>query len=123
MYQVHPPHRNGSPQKSQWTIPEEDETACFDAATAMNWLVGDAGWGLHIVNTSPTWLGTCIDGTRSFVAKFVGNVSTNVWHGYPADHRKPQDVPADEVLRAWLAQGRLGKAKIRKLAKGQPCRL
>jgi hypothetical protein len=47
-----------------------------------------------------------------------------IWHGYPADHqRSPSDIPDEEILKAWINLGLVTPAKVRKLAKGQPCNL
>jgi hypothetical protein len=125
VYQVHPNHRNGRADKSQWTIPQGDEIQCFQQADARTWLLVNRGWGLHIQNGGPQLLGLSQDRDRAlFVAKFVSSAAPVVWHGYPADHqRHPQDIPAPEILKAWLDSGLLIPAKIRKLSRGQPCNL
>ena len=56
------------------------------------------------------------------MAKFVGN--RDIWYGYPADHqRNQQDIPTERVRRIWMQGGVLTPAKIRKITRGQPCRL
>ena len=92
-------------------------------ARTSHWLVGKIGWGLHLAAGKPDYLGVARDHeTKVFVAKFTGE--QNVWHGYPADHRRNhQDIPTEQVLTAWIRDGLLARAKIRKLTRGQPCRL
>lgn len=124
MYQIHPHHRNGHPHKSQWTISELEEQACYAATVTAAWILDRRGWGLHFANGQLDWLGTDKFGVRRlFVAKFVGSRNDD-WHGYPADHmRRAQDIPPTEILGMWLQGGVLPPAKIRKLMKGQPCNL
>ena len=98
---------------------------CFDRARVDRWLihVENVGWGLHLPAGKPDYLGVAQDHeSRIFVAKFVRN--QDVWHGYPADHRRNhQDIPTERVLHGWMRDGLLARAKIRKLTRGQPCRL
>jgi hypothetical protein len=130
MYIINPHHRNSNTNKSQWTISVGDEIGCFNHAKHQNWLTANKGWGLHIVNSAPNWLGVAQDQTTQlFVAKFVGNPSNSAasgteWHGYPANYRvNNQDIPDEDILQKWLNTNILPAAKIRKLAKGQPCNL
>jgi len=37
-------HRNGSPRKSQWTIPEDQERRVFSDAYSQGWYEGTVGW-------------------------------------------------------------------------------
>lgn len=122
-YQVNPLHRSGALGKSQWRILVSEEISCFDRARAAGWLDVDVGWGLHVLNGTPAYVGVARDHeTRVFVAKFTG--SLRVWHGYPADHRQScGDIPTEHVLGRWMRDGLLGRAKVRKLTRGQPCRL
>ena len=121
-YRPHPHHRNRMPGKSQWTIPVADEITCFKRAATSGWLLNLAGWGLHIPNKNPDWLGVAQDhSTQVFIAKFVGR-QQNQWHGYPADHcRNAQDIPHEQVLYAWIDSKLLSTAKIRKVMRGQRC--
>jgi len=123
-YQCHPHHRNRNPNKSQWTITETEEIGCFRLTWVSAWIVDSAGWGLHLVNGSPDYLGMAQDRhTRVFIAKFVSNGGQAEWHGYPADHGRTSDRPHDEVIGTWLADRTLPAAKIRKIQKGEPCNL
>ena len=123
-YRSNPPHRNRAPEKSQWTITRDQEIAAFELAWRRSWLLSCAGWGFHYEENRLEYLGVAQDhATRLFVAKFVCDSEPELWHGYPADHRKQQDVPDEAILNRWLREDVLPAAKIRKLAKGQPCKL
>jgi hypothetical protein len=125
MYTVHPHHRNGNPHKSQWTINKGEEVVCFENARLYCWLIVDNGWGLHLIDKRPHCLGVGKDRHRRlFVAKFVGKLATDEWHGYPADHViNFRDIPPAPVLQSWLEKNLVRAAKIRKISKGQPCSL
>ena len=124
-YCVHPHHRNGTPHKSQWSIPESQERNVFIHARDQNWLLQTVGWGLHVVNGRVEYLGTTHNGTRClFVAKFVDASENHTWHGYPADHqRRPSDIPSVCILQRWMTSNLLRRAVIRKIVRGQPCSL
>lgn len=100
------------------------EEASFNRSWAEGWLLDECGWGLHIVNGGPDWLGTAQDHeSRVFIAKFVGQLDSD-WHGYPADHvRNPQDIPHENVLGSWLDDELMSAAKVRKVMRGQRCSL
>jgi hypothetical protein len=124
-YNSNPKHRNNSPQGSQWTITTADEYICFASADRAGWLLPAEGWGLHLVAGTPDYLGIGVDRSRRlFLAKFVASTSPPTWHGYPADHEMhQQDIPHPKILDKWLQSKTLTAPKIRKLGKGQPCRL
>lgn len=126
VYVIHPDHRNRSPEKSQWSIDPPREFQVFQCSKQRGWLSrGSSGWGLHIPNGSPEILGVAVDHrTPVFVAKFVRDPSFAQWHGYPASHQdRSGDVPDHDVLADWERSGLLGPAKVRKILRGQPCRL
>jgi len=125
MYVINVHHRNGNIRKSQWTISEPEELSCFDNCQLKGWYEGPKGWGLHVVEEMPDWLGVAANATSQlFIAKFVADEQCMQWHGYPADYRRNHhDIPIDKVLRLWLVQSVLPRAKVRKIAKGQPCNL
>jgi hypothetical protein len=60
-----------------------------------------------------------------FIAKFVDSNKNDQWHGYPADPcgNKQQDIPPETVLNIWLQEQYLRPSIIRKLTKGQKCKL
>ena len=119
-YVPNPVHRNGTPGKSQWTIAAHDEQRSFDRCVEEGWYRQNTGWGLHLHDGKPDWLGVTRDHrTPSFIAKFVGADGT--WHGYPADVTHSKDVPSEVVIGAWLDQNLLSRAKGRKVIRGQPC--
>lgn len=124
-YGIHPHHRTPTPQKSQWTIDRPAETQVFLRASQANWLNGTKGWGLNLVNGSPDYLGVDETGTvQLFIARFEDSNATDKWHGYPMDHvRRSQDRPPGQVKQAWIDAGLLTPAKVRKVARGQPCTL
>lgn len=124
VYNHHPAHRNNTPRKSQWLIPEHEELRIFELCLARTWIVGTFGWGLHLVNGHPDYLGVAQDRvTQVFIAKFVREPAAPNWHGYPAEHSRTWDRPDDTVLEMWLLGDVLPPAKVRKISKGQPCKL
>jgi hypothetical protein len=85
-------------------------------------------WGLHFRDELVSYLGVTKSAApekrRLFVAKFIDNNGNNRWHGYPADHvLNQQDIPPENILGNWLENQYLRTATIRKLSKGQKCRL
>lgn len=129
-YITHPPHRNGNPNKSQWTITPDAELACFALSGNEAWLLLEVGigWGLHLEvdgtgTANVSYLGENAARNRVlFLAKFVG--TSGQWHGYPCDPQaKAQDIPKPAILESWLAKKLLPAAKIRRILKGQPCSL
>ena len=122
-YLHNPRHRDGSPSKSQWTINYDQELTCFKKSHTNSWLSTDTGWGLHFNNRKVDHLGISCDRLRRlFIAKFIANSNPSYWHGYPADYQiNVRDIPAVEILDAWIANKIFSPAKIRKISKGQPC--
>lgn len=128
-YLFHPDHRNGTQGKSQWTIDQDEEFNCVTNAIANSTLslAETFGWGLHLVNGLPEYLGVGANhGSQVFVAKFKchDGVAPRQWHGYPADHAaRDQDIPPSKVLLAWRNAGFLTKAKASKILLGKRCSL
>jgi hypothetical protein len=124
-YASKPDHRDNTVVKSQWTITVEQEVGSFRLAEAQHWFDDDRGWGLHLENRSAAYLGLGIDRThRLFVARFEGARNNTYWHGYPADHtRRTEDIPTEWIALQWIAENYLPKPKVRKLLKGQRCKL
>ncbi|MBF4519119.1 hypothetical protein IRZ71_22425 [Flavobacterium sp. ANB] len=115
--------RTGNPNKSQWIIDFEDEIQCFINTINNNWKDGFEAWGLKIENASLQVVGVNNNGQLK-LAKFVDGTNTNVWHGYPADHMtKAQDRPTTSILKDWVDQGFISKAKMNKIRQGQLCYL
>lgn len=124
-YCCHPDHRNNNPEKAQWTIPETDEIASFKDGYGRAWTHDGRAWGLHYVKGSPEYLGLAIDRRRHlFIARFEDGNRNERWHGYPADHQqKVNDRLPEKLKELWIKTNVLTPAKVRKLAKGEPCSL
>jgi hypothetical protein len=124
-YVIHPDHRNGNHNKSQWTISEVNELNVFVGTYQQSWFANTVGWGIFVVDGNIRYLGVGQDHLeRVFIAKFVTNHSQQPWHGYPADHRNNQaDIPDRDILRRWLQGNVLPAPKISKILGGKKCRL
>jgi hypothetical protein len=97
---------------------------------AANWILPSyVCWGLHFEEQAVTYLGVTASGEpeprQLFIAKFVDSNKNDQWHGYPADPggNKQQDIPPETVLNSWLQEQYLRPSIIRKLTKGQKCKL
>lgn len=129
IYYIHKvDHRNGSSQKSQWKISDSAERKCFKRGFTLLRCNDHSCWGLHFRNKIVSYLGVTKSAApekrKLFVAKFIDSNENNKWHGYPADHvLNQQDIPPENVLRIWLENQYLRPAIIRKLSKGQKCKL
>jgi hypothetical protein len=125
-YACHPQHRDhNNHNKSQWTISQGEEIQSFTRALAQAWILGSRGWGLHLANGVPDYLGVAADRDRRlFVARFEDGNENQKWHGYPADHQnKVNDRLPEEIKQFWLQNNVLAPAKVRKLVKGERCSL
>ena len=45
--------------------------------------------------------------------------NAKLWHGYPADFKKPQDKPLDHVLKKWRDAKFITKATMSKIKGGK----
>ncbi|MFN6466282.1 MAG: hypothetical protein RMZ41_031320 [Nostoc sp. DedVER02] len=123
-------HRNNSPEKSQWTISELQERNCFQLSlqSCLN-QSPYISWGLYFEDDRVVYLGTSAsnepDFYQLFIAKFIDSSQNSNWHGYPANPScgKNQDIPPVNILRDWQQQNYLRTTTIRKISKGQRCRL
>jgi len=124
-YIISSQHRKtGNPNKSIWTIGFEEEIQCFIQSVTNNWKNGFEAWGVKLIGTTLQVVGVSKSKTQLKLAKFVGGISTNVWHGYPADHMtKSQDRPTTVILKSWVESGYITKAKMNKIRQGQLCDL
>jgi len=126
-YSFHPDHRNGNPEKSQWTIQPDAELATFESAMSRSWRDETTAWGLFPLD-APHKLGISAKNAtlwprNLFMAKYVSSDSLT-WHGYPADPvRRTSDCPPDDVANMWLKTRLVPKSFIRKSRKRQPCSL
>lgn len=124
-YVVKSDHRDQTPIKSQWTVDTPTEFEVFERTVDQDWISDGHGWGLHISEGITAYLGKPArdGGSRGdlFVAYFVFE---SVCHGYPSDpQRSSREIPPQRVRQEWLAEGLLRPATIRKLGRGQACRL
>jgi len=129
VYYIHKiDHRNGSSEKSQWTISEPIERQCFHRAYTSWRCTKHTCWGLHFESSKVAYLGVSKSSAaiarNLFIAKFGDSNENSKWHGYPADHvLNQQDIPPEDVLAMWLQTQHLRPAAIRKLSRGQKCKL
>ena len=123
-------HRNNAPKKSQWIIEKFEELSCFEYSIECCWnQVKYTSWGLYIPNGQVEYLGESAKNESTsyqlFIAKFVDSNKNNYWHGYPANPSsgKKQDIPPEFVLKDWQVKNHLRLTTIRKITKGQKCKL
>ena len=116
--------RTGNPNKSIWTINFDEEVECFINAMNGNWKTEAIAWGIKTIGDVLHVVGLNPDNEELKIAKFVDGSKTNVWHGYPADYmRKAQDRPETVILKTWVDNGYITKAKMSKIRLGQSCNL
>lgn len=123
-------HRNRSSEKSQWIISMDEERNCFTGAMTASWNLPQHNcWGLHFEDGAVAYVGTTAqnepESRQLFIAKFVDSNQNSKWHGYPADPcgTKQQDIPPEPILKDWLEKQYLRPQTIRKITRGQKCRL
>lgn len=122
---IHPHHRNGNPNKSQWTVSMCDELWAFVVSRIQGWVGKGQAWALHVVRGNVSVVGVSSDRARDLhLCRFVDPNSNNRWHGFPADYQvRQQDIPPVSVLRQWLGASLISKSAMRKIKQGQPCNL
>ncbi len=126
-YAVHPHHRNNNPQKAQWNITVAQEIGVFGSSFDSGWLISEVGqgkqqvgWGLFIHQNRVKCVGKLIDRSKmATYAKFLG--INDEWHGFPADYNRNFDKPTLAIHSSWLQH--MGEAKVRKIIRGEPCKL
>lgn len=119
-YQIHPQHRNGNPNKAQWTVSYENEISIFAGAAVENIIVDEQYmWGIFVPQYEPEVLGVTKNGDQSRIAIFDNGKHNGFWHGYPADYIREQEVPPDVVLDTWRTKAIISKPDINKIIKGQ----
>ncbi|MBL7840604.1 MAG: hypothetical protein JNJ75_10720 [Cyclobacteriaceae bacterium] len=102
----------------------DEEVNCFVQAIKENWKVGSQAWGLKIVNTVIQVVGHNSRNRELKLAKFIVGNDKDIWHGYPADYMmRAQDRPATDILKAWVNNGYISKAKMSKIRLGHSCNL
>ena len=114
-------HRNNSnPNKSKWTILEDEEIACFLKSMREAWIFDKVAWGLHLNETEILQLGISSSPFNEILkcAKFVCNQDN--WHGYPADFmRNIHDKPHSNILNSWLDKKFITKSEMAKIKQGK----
>jgi hypothetical protein len=124
-YTSKPDHRDGTPEKSQWYIGLNDEFTSFDKCVSEKWIRGQMGWGLHIVDDEACNVGISAANhgpPRDLFMIFFSIAPT--CHGYPSDpQRSRREMPPDDIRAAWLTKQYLRRSVVRKLGRGQPCKL
>lgn len=116
--------RKGNIHKCIWIISLDEEVNCFVQAIKENWKVGSQAWGLKIVNTVIQVVGHNSRNRELKLAKFIVGNDKDIWHGYPADYMmRAQDRPATDILKAWVNNGYISKAKMSKIRLGHSCNL
>ena len=122
-------HRNNSPEKSQWIITEAEERECFKYSFESCWDEQSfTSWGLYFKDNKVDYLGKTATNepmfSYLFIAKFVDSTKNHKWHGYPANPGgKQQDIPPVFVTKEWQNKNYLPRTKVRKISKGQKCKL
>lgn len=116
-------HRNGDPEKSQWTISVEEEFRSFAISRQNRWYQDKRGWGIH-PSGSLIEVGTLVCGKIVRISRFqemspLGQEFKDIWHGYPADIKgKTNDIPVVEVLDSWLNAGIIKRHQLSKIRRG-----
>lgn len=125
-YTINPQHRDGNPNKSQWTVLEADEKSIFDVSYSAGWKDEDDKkcFGIKNSGTTLSVIGRCKDRIIDLkIAKFVSDHQF-IWHGYPANYRtNQQDKPSTSILKKWVDEDFITKSKMGKITRGQKCDL
>lgn len=114
-------HRdNSNPEKSKWTIKEDEELLCFKQSIKQSWKKDKFAWGLHIINGIVEQLGVNKFKDSTKCAKFVDPGQNDKWHGYPADFiRNSHDRPPQVVLKVWYDQNLITKPQMVRILQGK----
>jgi hypothetical protein len=116
--------RSGNPNKSIWTITNEEEVACFILSVNSNWTSNHIGWGIKLIGSVLQVVGRNDANADLKFAKFVDGTKRKVWHGWPADYRrKKQDIPSTIVLALWKNKNYISKSQVRKIKQQITCNL
>lgn len=129
-------HHNNNPDKSQWTITEDEEISCFNLMYQSGWKDEDGkyGWGLKYTSPIATQfailekIGLTQQREITKIARFEhsdtfadGHVE---WHGYPIDYqRRRSDIPVSKVLQLWVNARLITKSQMSKIQRMQKCNL
>jgi hypothetical protein len=125
-YVINSQHRDGNPNKSQWTLSKTGECSLFNTANSSGWLdfSSKKGFGINKTGAILDQLGVWTDRVTVLkIAKFVGD-HQDEWHGYPLNYRKNQhDKPTVGVLNLWLKSGLISKPDMARIKTGKQCNL
>lgn len=121
VYQINPHHRNGNPNKSQWTIGNHEEVEVFGWSVENESKTDEYYWGVLMDGAVCLPLGITPHRLSSKVARFECSAQPRVWHGYPVDYvNNPQhDCPGRDVLLKWATLGIITKSQIARLIGGR----
>lgn len=117
-------HRNGTADKSQWTISVDDELDLFAKTKRDGQIYDDKGYALWIIGNDACVLGITEHQSETRLARFVDGTRSDHWHGYPANYmRAKNDIPPMSLLRQWKESGLIEKSDITRLKLQKPCSL
>ena len=126
-------HRDGTNDKSQWTINKADERSCFGSAfTDVNQQNFPNRWGLHFDDDKVAYLGIVAELHKDkrdetpllFIAFFENDQPNNYWHGYPADvKRSIRNIPPPTIRKMWMQKKLLSVRTINHIARRLRCKL
>lgn len=126
MYSVNPQHRDpGNPNKSIWIVKPPVEIDCFLFTYNKGWVDECSAWGfLPDANAKLIELGIGTNNEILKLARFRKDPNAEEWHGYPCNYAaKIHDVPADTIMKDWVAQNYITKAKMFKIQHCLLCNL
>lgn len=125
-YLVSPKHREkDNPHKSVWIISHDEEFGCFKYTYKNDWVVNNEAWGFLLdADDKLRVVGIGLNDEELKIAKFKKDPNSVEWHGYPCNFFvNTYDVPSEAVMKMWVAQKRISKAKMSKIQRNTPCSL
>ena len=125
-YYVNPQHRKkGNPNKSIWIVKPNEEFECFQFTYMNRWVVVNEAWGFLLDKTNKfVKLGTGQNNEELKIAKFKKDPTKKEWHGYPCNYMtKTQDIPFETILKTWVDEQYITKAKMSKIQHQLLCNL
>ena len=124
-YQVDNLHRNGNPNKSQWTVKTEIELQIFTFGLLNEWCntSQDVIWSIPKHSQQLTSIGTerAIKGSSTeclYIAKYTGD-SNGTWHGYPVSNKSQPDHPPQEIVNQWIQTNHIDKSFFSRWVRGK----
>lgn len=116
-------HRNGTANKSQWTIGVDEEVGLFVYAIETKSIGESRGWTLYIKSGVRKVVGLTVDGGESYIGVFERSTESE-WHGYPGDYkRSDKDIPHTAILQKWANSGYISKSHMSHIQHQQSCNL